>query len=124
MRLLSWPSTHIRTYVFVYVLTYSREVCLCAPVCVAILNVSVLSTGSYDYFMQKEIFEQPESVINTMTGRVRYDEYKGTPDLCESAWVDVISHWIDFTLMCLPDICRIHNAVICYLPICVCCLSL
>ena len=74
----------------VYVLTYSREVFLCAPVYVAVLNISVLSTGSYDYFMQKEIFEQPESVINTMRGRVRYDEYKGTPDLCAGEWVDMI----------------------------------
>ncbi|XP_065907584.1 glutamine--fructose-6-phosphate aminotransferase [isomerizing] 2-like isoform X2 [Dysidea avara] len=28
--------------------------------------------GSYDYFMQKEIFEQPESVVNTMRGRVNF----------------------------------------------------
>ena len=30
--------------------------------------------GSYSYFMQKEIFEQPESITNTMRGRVREDE--------------------------------------------------
>lgn len=29
--------------------------------------------GNYKYFMQKEIFEQPESVINTMRGRIRQD---------------------------------------------------
>ena len=28
--------------------------------------------------MQKEIFEQPESVVNTMRGRVQFDEYNGT----------------------------------------------
>ena len=28
--------------------------------------------------MEKEIFEQPESVINTMRGRVDFDNYKGT----------------------------------------------
>ena len=33
--------------------------------------------GSYDYFMQKEIFEQPESIVNTMRGRVNFDTYKG-----------------------------------------------
>ena len=33
--------------------------------------------GNYDYFMQKEIFEQPESIVNTMRGRVNFDSYKG-----------------------------------------------
>jgi glucosamine--fructose-6-phosphate aminotransferase (isomerizing) len=27
--------------------------------------------------MEKEIFEQPESVINTMRGRVDFDNYEG-----------------------------------------------
>ena len=27
--------------------------------------------------MQKEIFEQPESVVNTMRGRVRFEQGKG-----------------------------------------------
>ena len=27
--------------------------------------------------MQKEIFEQPDSVVNTMRGRVLFDQYKG-----------------------------------------------
>lgn len=27
--------------------------------------------------MQKEIFEQPESVVNTMRGRVNFDDYTG-----------------------------------------------
>lgn len=30
--------------------------------------------GSYSSFMQKEIFEQPESVFNTMRGRVNLDK--------------------------------------------------
>lgn len=29
--------------------------------------------GNFDSFMQKEIFEQPESVVNTMRGRVNFD---------------------------------------------------
>ncbi len=33
--------------------------------------------GNYDYFMQKEIFEQPESLVNTMRGRVNFETYKG-----------------------------------------------
>ena len=28
--------------------------------------------GNYSSFMQKEIFEQPESVVNTMRGRVNF----------------------------------------------------
>ena len=76
----------------VYTCSFFPRSVFVSCVCVAVLNVSVLSTGSYDYFIQKEIFEQPESVINTMRGRVRYDEYKGTPDLCASAWLDMISH--------------------------------
>ena len=48
------------------------------------LSISIFHTfslflfiGSFDYFMQKEIFEQPESVVNTMRGRVRFEEGKG-----------------------------------------------
>jgi glucosamine 6-phosphate synthetase-like amidotransferase/phosphosugar isomerase protein len=29
--------------------------------------------GNYSSFMQKEIFEQPESVVNTMRGRVNFE---------------------------------------------------
>ena len=32
--------------------------------------------GDYTSFMQKEIFEQNESVINTMRGRVDYGSHK------------------------------------------------
>lgn len=34
--------------------------------------------------MQKEIFEQPESVVNTMRGRVNFDDNTG-----ETVWVKV-----------------------------------
>lgn len=30
-------------------------------------------TGNYSSFMQKEIFEQPESVVNTMRGRLNFE---------------------------------------------------
>lgn len=33
--------------------------------------------GSFDSFMQKEIFEQPESVVNTMRGRIFFDTNTG-----------------------------------------------
>ena len=32
--------------------------------------------GNYKYFMQKEIYEQPESVVNTMRGRVNFSTRK------------------------------------------------
>ena len=54
--------------------------------CLTYLSPSIISAcptlflstvGSYDYFMQKEIFEQPESVVNTMRGRVKFDSCNG-----------------------------------------------
>jgi glucosamine 6-phosphate synthetase-like amidotransferase/phosphosugar isomerase protein len=32
-----------------------------------------LFLGNYSTFMQKEIFEQPESVVNTMRGRINFE---------------------------------------------------
>ncbi|XP_060647784.1 glutamine--fructose-6-phosphate aminotransferase [isomerizing] 2-like isoform X2 [Drosophila nasuta] len=37
------------------------------------MEIQQIMKGNFDYFMQKEIFEQPESVVNTMRGRVRFD---------------------------------------------------
>lgn len=34
--------------------------------------------GSFDHFMQKEIYEQPESVVNTMRGRVNFEKHEVT----------------------------------------------
>ena len=36
-------------------------------------SIDILSVGNYSSFMQKEIFEQPESVMNTMRGRVNFE---------------------------------------------------
>ncbi|TMW42261.1 hypothetical protein DOY81_012659 [Sarcophaga bullata] len=36
-------------------------------------EIQQIMKGNYDYFMLKEIYEQPESVVNTMRGRVRFD---------------------------------------------------
>lgn len=38
------------------------------------LEIQQIMKGSYNSFMQKEIFEQSESVINTMRGRVNFKE--------------------------------------------------
>lgn len=40
------------------------------------MEIQEIMKGNYDYFMQKEIFEQPESVVNTMRGRVNFTEEK------------------------------------------------
>lgn len=40
------------------------------------LEIQQIMKGNYEYFMQKEIFEQPESVVNTMRGRVNFEQEK------------------------------------------------
>ncbi|KAI1292269.1 Glutamine--fructose-6-phosphate aminotransferase [isomerizing] 1 [Halotydeus destructor] len=37
------------------------------------MEIQEIMKGNFSYFMQKEIFEQPESVVNTMRGRVNLD---------------------------------------------------
>ncbi|XP_043265814.1 glutamine--fructose-6-phosphate aminotransferase [isomerizing] 2-like isoform X2 [Colletes gigas] len=36
------------------------------------IEIQQIMKGNYEYFMQKEIFEQPESVVNTMRGRLNF----------------------------------------------------
>ena len=38
------------------------------------MEIQQIMKGSFSTFMQKEIFEQPESVVNTMRGRVNFDQ--------------------------------------------------
>merc|ERR1711892_207105 len=40
------------------------------------LELHQIMKGQFDSFMQKEIFEQPESVVNSMRGRVVFDKDK------------------------------------------------
>ncbi|KIM71234.1 hypothetical protein PILCRDRAFT_758739 [Piloderma croceum F 1598] len=42
------------------------------------LELAAIMKGKFDHFMQKEIYEQPESVVNTMRGRVNFDTSKIT----------------------------------------------
>ncbi|THU93565.1 L-glutamine D-fructose 6-phosphate amidotransferase [Dendrothele bispora CBS 962.96] len=37
------------------------------------IEIAAIMKGRFDHFMQKEIYEQPESVVNTMRGRVNFD---------------------------------------------------
>ena len=38
------------------------------------MEIQQIMKGNYSTFMQKEIFEQPESVVNTMRGRVNFEQ--------------------------------------------------
>lgn len=40
------------------------------------MEIAEIMKGSFKHYMQKEIFEQPESVVNTMRGRVDFDNNK------------------------------------------------
>ncbi|RHZ55462.1 hypothetical protein Glove_415g37 [Diversispora epigaea] len=42
------------------------------------IELAAIMKGSFDHFMQKEIYEQPESVVNTMRGRVNFESHKVT----------------------------------------------
>ncbi|KAG8004086.1 Glutamine--fructose-6-phosphate aminotransferase [isomerizing] 2, partial [Nibea albiflora] len=41
------------------------------------MELQQIMKGNFDSFMQKEIFEQPESVVNTMRGRICFDSNTG-----------------------------------------------
>jgi glucosamine--fructose-6-phosphate aminotransferase (isomerizing) len=42
------------------------------------IEIAEIMKGKFNHFMQKEIYEQPESVVNTMRGRVNFDNNKIT----------------------------------------------
>ena len=42
------------------------------------IEIAEIMKGKFDHFMQKEIYEQPESVVNTMRGRVNFDNHAVT----------------------------------------------
>ncbi|ESK90236.1 glucosamine-fructose-6-phosphate aminotransferase [Moniliophthora roreri MCA 2997] len=42
------------------------------------IEIAAIMKGKFDTFMQKEIYEQPESVVNTMRGRVSFETNKVT----------------------------------------------
>lgn len=65
-------------------------------------NVPLISdphfTGNYSSFMQKEIFEQPESVVNTMRGRVNFDNNTG--------WSTALLLYLPRQEMTIPQKCQ------------------
>ncbi|KAG2117202.1 uncharacterized protein F5147DRAFT_768587 [Suillus discolor] len=40
------------------------------------IEIAEIMKGKFDYFMQKEIYEQPESVVNTMRRHMNFDDLK------------------------------------------------
>lgn len=42
------------------------------------MELAQIMKGPYKHFMQKEIFEQPESTLNTMRGRIDFDNHRVT----------------------------------------------
>ncbi|EGO03724.1 hypothetical protein SERLA73DRAFT_175328 [Serpula lacrymans var. lacrymans S7.3] len=42
------------------------------------IEIAAIMKGKFDHFMQKEIYEQPDSVVNTMRGRVNFDSSRIT----------------------------------------------
>jgi glucosamine 6-phosphate synthetase-like amidotransferase/phosphosugar isomerase protein len=40
------------------------------------IELAGIMKGKFDHFMQKEIYEQSESVVNTMRGRINFDTQK------------------------------------------------
>ena len=38
------------------------------------MELGAIMKGGYEYFMEKEIMEQPTSVVNTMRGRINFEE--------------------------------------------------
>ncbi|GKZ26498.1 glutamine--fructose-6-phosphate transaminase (isomerizing) [Aspergillus brasiliensis] len=42
------------------------------------LELQEMMKGSFDYFMQKEIYEQPESIVNAMRGRLNAEKHTVT----------------------------------------------
>ncbi|KAI8925620.1 hypothetical protein BC831DRAFT_460010 [Entophlyctis helioformis] len=39
-------------------------------------ELAQIQKGAFSHFMQKEIYDQPESVVNTMRGRVNFDDHR------------------------------------------------
>ena len=45
------------------------------------MQMENIMKGNYECYMQKEIMEQPESVVNTMRGRVDFENKKVTAEV-------------------------------------------
>jgi len=48
----------------------------CREITTLQMEIEEIMKGSFPSFMLKEIFEQPESVVNTMRGRINFEDKK------------------------------------------------
>ena len=51
----------------------NREGDLASEITTLKMEIQQIMKGNFSSFMQKEIFEQPESVVNTMRGRINFE---------------------------------------------------
>ena len=56
------------------------------------MEVSSIMKGGYDHYMQKEIHEQPESILQTMRGRVKFSRV--VPKVGRSSLTDLTARWL------------------------------
>lgn len=98
------------------------------------LTLSFLKSGNFSSFMQKEIFEQPESVVNTMRGRVNFENNTGEASCAQvsesfpgqtqvkllgKSYLDVLLHWSEeIDLMGTMCWCLCEH-LLCTLTVCV-----
>ncbi|KAL6779853.1 ATF1 [Auxenochlorella protothecoides x Auxenochlorella symbiontica] len=61
------------------------------------MEVSQIMKGGYDHFMQKEIHEQPESVLQTMRGRVKFERSSSETDRYRERRIKLggLTEWLD-----------------------------
>ncbi|XP_022800757.1 glutamine--fructose-6-phosphate aminotransferase [isomerizing] 1-like [Stylophora pistillata] len=81
------------------------------------MELQQIMKGNYSSFMQKEIFEQPESVVNTMRGRVNLEsgsgkdislldrEWEGGAGRNLSSLINLITDFLNNLLHCTKKIC-------------------
>jgi len=60
------------------------------------MEIQQIMKGNFSSFMQKEIFEQPESVVTTMRGRVNFEN-----QTVILGGIKVIGHIILYTIIIL-----------------------
>lgn len=64
------------------------------------MEVNSIMKGGYDHYMQKEINEQPDSVLQTMRGRVKFDREPK------------VVHILPLALLLISDLCKAREVEI------------
>ena len=62
------------------------------------MEIAEIMKGEYKHFMQKEIFEQPESVVNSMRGRVDFEHDRST---CTAGRPRILARSLILPRLCL-----------------------